>query len=92
MPTITPTRGGSERSSPPSPRVALDLATVQSNILVFSLRDGAPDAAAFVARAKENGVLLFAFGPRTVRAVTIWTFRWAVLGHGRHPGRIAGRA
>ena len=53
-----------------SPRVALDLATVQSNILVFSLRDGAPDAAAFVARAKENGVLLFAFGPRTVRAVT----------------------
>ena len=53
-----------------SPRIALDLATVQTNILVFSLKDGAPDAATFVARAKEHGVLLFAFGPRTVRAVT----------------------
>ena len=53
-----------------SPLVALDLATVQTNILVFSLKEGAPDAATFVLRAKEHGVLLFAFGPRTVRAVT----------------------
>ena len=53
-----------------SPRVVLDLATVQTNILVFSLAEGAPDAATFVARARERGVLLFAFGPRTVRAVT----------------------
>ena len=53
-----------------SARIALDLATVQTNILVFSLNEGAPDAATFVARAKERGVLLFAFGPRTVRAVT----------------------
>ena len=53
-----------------SRRIALDLKTVQTNILVFGLADGAPDSAAFVSRAKERGVLLFAFGPRTVRAVT----------------------
>ena len=34
------------------------------------LRDGAPDAATVVARARERGVLLFAFGARTLRAVT----------------------
>jgi threonine aldolase len=48
-------------------RVRLDLATVQTNIVVFHL-DG--DAPAFVARARERGVLLNAFGPHTVRAVT----------------------
>ena len=53
-----------------SPHIALDLATVQTNILVFSLCEGAPDSTTFVARAKAQGVLLFAFGPRTVRAVT----------------------
>lgn len=53
-----------------SPRIALNLATVQTNILVFGLAAGAPDSAAFVAAAKARGVLLFAFGPRTVRAVT----------------------
>lgn len=30
----------------------------------------APDAATVVARARELGVLVFAFGPRTLRAVT----------------------
>jgi threonine aldolase len=30
----------------------------------------APDAPTVVARAKERGVLIFAFGPRTIRAVT----------------------
>jgi threonine aldolase len=52
------------------PKVELDTASVQTNILVFKLRDGAPDAASVVARARERGVLIFAFGPRTVRAVT----------------------
>jgi threonine aldolase len=47
--------------------VRLDLATVQTNIIVFHLESDAP---AFVARAREHGVLLNAFGPRTVRAVT----------------------
>lgn len=53
-----------------SPRIDLDLATVQTNILVFRLAAQAPDAAALVAQARERGVLVFAFGPRTVRAVT----------------------
>lgn len=51
-------------------RVDLDLDTVQTNIVVFRLRPGAPDAATFVARARERGVLVVTFGPRTVRAVT----------------------
>ena len=53
-----------------SRRIVLDLDTVQTNILVFGLATSAPDSATFVARAKERGVLLFAFGPHTVRAVT----------------------
>ena len=53
-----------------SPRIVLDLATVQTNIVLFRLADGAPDAATMVSRAKEKSVLLFAFGPRTLRAVT----------------------
>ena len=52
------------------PRVALDLATLQTNILVFRLAADAPDAASVVAQARARGVLIFAFGPRTVRAVT----------------------
>jgi len=52
--------------------VTLDLDTVQTNIVVFSLveRRGVPDASTFVARCRERGVLLNAFGPRVVRAVT----------------------
>jgi threonine aldolase len=53
-----------------SPRVVLDLAMVQTNIVVFRLGDGAPDAATLVARARERGVLLFGIGPRVIRAVT----------------------
>ena len=51
-------------------RVRLDLATLQTNIIVFHLAPEAPDAATVVARARERGVLLFPFGARTVRAVT----------------------
>lgn len=58
-----------ERSAA-GPRVSLDMATVQTNIVVFHLGCDAPDAATVVARAKELGVLLFAFGARTVRLVT----------------------
>jgi threonine aldolase len=50
--------------------VALDLDGLETNIVVFGLHAGAPDAATVVARAKERGVLVMAFGPRTVRAVT----------------------
>ncbi len=53
-----------------SQRVVLDPRTVQTNILVFEVTPAAPDAATVVARARERGVLLFAFGPRKLRAVT----------------------
>src|ERR1700736_2039081 len=52
------------------PGVGLDLATVDSNILIFRMEQGAPDAATIVARAQETGVLVSAFGVRIVRAVT----------------------
>lgn len=52
------------------PRIALNLSTVQTNIIIFRLAEGAPDAATMVTRARERGVLLIAFGPRTLRAVT----------------------
>ena len=54
----------------PSATVTLDLATVQTNIIVFHLKPGAPDAAAIVAAARARGVLVLAFAKRTLRAVT----------------------
>lgn len=51
--------------------VQLDMATVQTNIVVFHLPTSIPlDAPALSALARERGVLVNAFGPRTVRAVT----------------------
>jgi len=50
--------------------VSLDLPTVQSNIVIFRMEQGAPDAATIVARAEGAGVLVSAFGVRIVRAVT----------------------
>ena len=51
-------------------RIELDLATIQTNILVFRLRPDAPDAATLVERSRKRGVLVTAFGARTIRAVT----------------------
>ena len=53
-----------------SPRVILDAYAVQTNIIVFSVTPDAPDAPAIVARARDRGVLIIAFGPRTIRLVT----------------------
>ena len=53
-----------------SPRISLDLAGVETNIIVFRLTDDAPDAPTVVARARERGVLVFNIGPRVIRAVT----------------------
>jgi threonine aldolase len=52
--------------------VELDLDKVQTNIVVFGLveRRGVPDAATFVERCRERGVLLNPLGPRVARAVT----------------------
>jgi threonine aldolase len=52
------------------PGVLLDLATVQSNIVIWDMAPDAPDAATIVAHAKSRGVLISALGARTVRAVT----------------------
>jgi threonine aldolase len=52
------------------PGVQLDIDRVETNIVVFRLGEGLPDAATVVARARERGVLVMAFAPRTVRAVT----------------------
>ena len=51
-------------------RADIDLATVQSNIVIFRVPEPLPDAAAVVRQAQEHGVLVSAFGVRTVRAVT----------------------
>jgi len=53
-----------------SPRVALALTTVETNIIVFRLTGKAPDAPTLVARARERGVLVFGIGTRVIRAVT----------------------
>jgi threonine aldolase len=53
-----------------SSRIALDTETVQTNILVFDVTAEGPDAQTVVDRSRERGLLIFAFGPRTIRAVT----------------------
>jgi threonine aldolase len=50
--------------------VRLNLAAVQSNIVIWEMAADAPDAVTIVARAKERGVLISALGARTARAVT----------------------
>jgi threonine aldolase len=52
------------------PCVNLDLATVQTNIVIWQMAPGGPDAAAVVAKAKAAGVLISALGAHTLRAVT----------------------
>jgi threonine aldolase len=51
-------------------KAVMDLATVQSNIVIFHLPASLPDAAEVVRRAQSEGVLVSAFAARTVRAVT----------------------
>lgn len=53
-----------------SDEIVIDPDRVETNIVIFHLANGAPDAATVVAEARERGVLVFAFGPRTIRAVT----------------------
>jgi threonine aldolase len=53
-----------------SPRVTLIADPPDTNIVIFSLAADAPEAAAVVAASRDRGVLVVAFGPRTVRAVT----------------------
>jgi threonine aldolase len=54
-----------------APGIRLDLATVETNIVVWDLEPEVPlDAVGFVERARQAGVLLNAMGERRVRAVT----------------------
>ncbi len=48
----------------------LDLATVQTNIVIARTAAGAPDATEVVTRARDKGVLVVPFGARTIRATT----------------------
>jgi threonine aldolase len=51
-----------------APGVEIDLAAVETNIVIFKLTDG--NAAGFVAEFKRRGVLASAIGPDSVRFVT----------------------
>jgi len=53
-----------------SPAIELDPSAVQTNIVIFRMADGAPDAPTVVAAARAAGVLIVAFSARTIRAVT----------------------
>jgi len=53
-----------------SSRVRLNAGGVHTNIIVFSVTADAADAATIVARARDRGLLIIAFGPRTIRLVT----------------------
>ncbi|HEU0216917.1 MAG TPA: GntG family PLP-dependent aldolase [Stellaceae bacterium] len=52
------------------PGIQLGLSAVQTNIVIWEMAPGAPDAATIVANAKAAGVLISGLGVRTVRAVT----------------------
>ena len=53
-----------------SDHVDIDVAAVETNIVVFHLRESAGDTADILAKAREQGVLINAFAARTLRAVT----------------------
>ena len=53
-----------------SDKVILDLATVQSNMVVFHLTDAAPPTGDVVASARAENILIGALGPRMIRLVT----------------------
>ena len=53
-----------------SPHVLIDLASVQTNIVVFRLGESAADAGQLVTRARARGVLVNPLAARTVRALT----------------------
>lgn len=50
--------------------IELDPDTVRTNIVMVTFRAQAPEASTVIERARERGVLAFAFGVRTIRLVT----------------------
>lgn len=53
-----------------SDKLTLDLATVQSNMVVFQLTDDAPPIEDVVAKVRAENILIGALGPRMIRLVT----------------------
>lgn len=53
-----------------SPAFAVDLASVQTNIVIADLPPDAPDAVTMVGRARAAGVLILPFAPRRIRMTT----------------------
>ncbi|MGZ3442234.1 MAG: beta-eliminating lyase-related protein, partial [Polyangia bacterium] len=54
-----------------TPGIVLDAATIETNIVIWELGPEVPmDAATFVARARDKGLLLNAVAARRLRAVT----------------------
>ncbi len=53
-----------------SPAFGVDLASIQTNIVIAEMPEDAPDAATMVARAREAGVLILAFAARRIRMTT----------------------
>jgi threonine aldolase len=51
-------------------RAVVDVAAIETNIVMLDLPGNAPDAATVVARARDEGVLVNAVGPRRLRLVT----------------------
>jgi len=52
------------------PHIEIDVEAVETNIVVFHLKDSSSPTADVVARARQAGVLINAFAARTLRAVT----------------------
>lgn len=52
------------------PGVGLDLASVQTNIVIFDVADSGRSAGEVSERLRDRGVLMVPFGPTTLRAVT----------------------
>lgn len=53
-----------------SGNIDMDPTSIATNIVVFRLKDSAPDASRFVSQARARGILINAFAARTIRAVT----------------------
>lgn len=53
-----------------SEHIEINVDAVETNIVVFHLRESAPDTADVVSKARAQGVLINAFAARTLRAVT----------------------
>lgn len=53
-----------------APRIRFDLSSVQTNMVLFHLEARDNSAEAVAAKAREQGVLVAPFGPRTIRIAT----------------------